>query len=330
LNLAVVLIISFIAVFLVIAAVALGAASIKDSPKAELKRRLRRMARNERDGGLSDDLRAEIIKETPPFERFLSRVILLRNLDKKLDHAGLKISVAKFLLIIVAAVLIGFIGGLYLALLWEMSAIWIVLLVILFTVAITSLPFLYLAILTSKRVEKFTELFPDALTMIARSLRAGHSFTSAIELVGTEVSEPVGSLFKTAYDQQLLGLRINEALNNMNERIESLDLRFFTTAVAINSEVGGNLAEILDKLAMTIRERLKIRRQVKVYTAQARMSGYILAALPIITFFLINILHPGYENTLLKEDQGKIMLIVAAVLQVVGFFVIRKIINIKI
>jgi len=330
LNLAVVLIISFIAVFLVIVAVTLGAATIKDSPKVELKRRLRRMARKERESGLSDDLRAEIIKETPPFERFISQIVFLRNLDKKLDHAGLKISVAMFLLIVVAAALFGFIAGLYLAILWKMSAIWIVLLALLFSVAITSLPFLYLAILKNKRVQKFTELFPDALTMIARSLRAGHSFTSAIELVGTEVSEPVGSLFKTAYDQQLLGLRINEALNNMTERIESLDLRFFTTAVAINSEVGGNLAEILDKLAATIRERIKIRRQVKVYTAQARMSGYILAALPIITFFLINLLHPGYENPLLKEDQGKIMLIVAAVLQVVGFFVIRKIINIKI
>jgi tight adherence protein B len=165
-------------------AVTLGAASIKDSPKAELKRRLRRMARNERDGGLSDDLRAEIIKETPPFERYITKIYFLRNIDKKLDHAGLKISVARFLIIVVAAVLFGFIAGLYLAIFWKMSALWIVLLALLFTAATTSLPFLYLAILKNKRLEKFTELFPDALTMISRSLRAGHSFTSAIELVG--------------------------------------------------------------------------------------------------------------------------------------------------
>jgi tight adherence protein B len=114
------------------------------------------------------------------------------------------------------------------------------------------IPFFYMEYKKRQREEKFTELFPDALTMISRSLRSGHSFTSAIELVGNEVSDPVGSLFKTAYDQQLLGLRINDTLNNLNNRIDCLDLRFFTTASDINREVGGNFAEILDKLADTM------------------------------------------------------------------------------
>jgi len=197
-------------------------------------------------------------------------------------------------------------------------------------IALLFVPFIYMEFKKRQREDKFTELFPDALTMISRSLRSGHSFTSAIELVGTEVSDPVGSLFKTAYDQQLLGLRINDALNNLNNRIDSLDLRFFTTAAEINREVGGNFAEILDKLADTIRERIKIRRQLRVHTAQGRMTGYILAVMPIVAFFLMNFMIPGYQKILLENDTGRTILIIAAIMQIIGFFVIRRIINIRI
>ncbi|MDD2320250.1 MAG: type II secretion system F family protein, partial [Geobacteraceae bacterium] len=113
-------------------------------------------------------------------------------------------------------------------------------------------------------------------------------------------------------------------------RIDSLDLRFFTTAVEINSEVGGNFAEILDKLADTIRERIKIRRQLRVHTAQARMTGYILAVMPIVVFFMMNIMIPGYQKTLLNNDTGRTILIIAAVMQFIGFLIIRRIINIRI
>ncbi len=326
----VVIAICFIAVLLIVVAVYMGTSAVKASPKAELRRRLRRMARADKGGGIPDDVRAEIVKETPKVEKFIGGIPFLSNLDKKLDQAGLKITVSKFLMIIAAVAVVGFLLGLLVAMRWE-TGIWLKLLVaVVVSVIATVCLFLYLEFLKRKRVERFTELFPDALTMIARSLRAGHSFTSAIELVGTEVSEPVGSLFKTAYDQQLLGLRINEALNNMNERMNSIDLRFFTMAVGINTEVGGNLAEILDKLAATIRERIRIKRQVRVFTAQARMSGYVLAVLPIVAFVLLNIIHPGYEEPMLKETFGIYILIFAGVMQFIGFLVIRKIINIRI
>jgi len=314
----------FIAAFLVILAVYLNIAAVKDSPKAELKRRLRQVAMGKGGAGVrvSDELRTEIIKETPPLERFLNRVPALRLLDVKIDKSGLSITLSTFLMIISGLALAGF------------------LITFLFTkslymsfpaaIALAIAPFFYLEFKKRQREEKFTELFPDALAMISRSLRSGHSFTSAIQLVGTEVSDPVGGLFKTAYDQQLLGLRINDTLNNLNNRIDSLDLRFFTTATAINSEVGGNFAEILDKLADTIRERIKIRRQLRVHTAQGRLTGYILAVMPVVVFFLMNILIPGYQDTLLKDDTGRIILIAAAVMQIIGFLVIRRIINIRI
>lgn len=182
----------------------------------------------------------------------------------------------------------------------------------------------------SHRRDRFTELLPDALNMIARSLRAGHSLSVAVQLVADEVPTPLGPLFRTAHEQQQLGLRMVDALDAMNERMDSIDLRFFTTMVTINAEIGGNLSELLDKLAATIRERLKIRRQVRVYTAQGRMSGYVLGALPLIAFVIFNSANPEYESTLLNEPPGMVILILAALLQLVGLAFIRKIINIRI
>jgi len=317
-----IVIITFLAVLCILVAIYLGVAAIKASPKAELKRRLQRMARDKSAQGIPEDLRSEIIREIPPMDQFLAKLPFTRDLDKKLDYAGLKITVSRFLILVASFA----VGGFVLILLLTKS----ILIGMLGALLLSFIPFSFLYFKIQQRLEKFTELFPDALTMVARSLRAGHSFTSAIQLVGQEIPDPVGELFKTAYEQQLLGLRITETLFNLNERIESLDLRFFTTAVAINTDVGGNLAEILDNLALTIRERLKIRRQVKVYTAQGRMSGYVLGALPIVTFIIFNILNPKYESVLLTEKMGRYVLALAAIMQLIGFLIIRRIIKIRI
>ncbi|WP_136525515.1 type II secretion system F family protein [Geomonas ferrireducens] len=317
-----IVIVTFLAVFCLCLTVYLGVAAVRTSPKYELKRRLQRLARDTDAQGIPEDLRAEIIRETPPLDRILASFPLTRDLDKKLDHAGLEITSSRFVMLTAGLILFGFVISLFM--------IKSILISLLIAVGFSLSPFIFLNFKITQRFEKFTELFPDALTMISRSLRAGHSFTSAIQLVGEEIQNPVGELFKTAYDQQLLGLRITESLNNMNERIESLDLRFFTTAIAINNDVGGNLSEILENLAKTIRERLKIRRQVRVYTAQGRMTGYVLGVLPVFTFFMFNILNPHYESVLYKETRGLYVLGLAVCLQVVGLFVIRKIIRIRI
>ena len=314
----------FIAAFMLFLAVYLNVVAVKDSPKAHLRRRLRRVAMTEGSdkSGMPQDVRADILKETPPLERFLTGISLFRRLDSRLDRSGLTLTLAAFLAIVIGLGL----GGFIICFIFTRN----IYLSIAAAVFMAVTPFFYLEYKKREREVKFTEMFPDALSMISRSLRSGHSFTSAIELVGTEVSDPVGKLFKTAYDQQLLGLRINDTLNNLNNRIDSLDLRFFTTAADINREVGGNFAEILDKLADTIRERIKIRRQLKVHTAQGRMTGYILAVMPIIVFFLMNFMIPGYQKNLLDNETGRTILIFAAVMQVIGFFVIRRIINIRI
>ncbi len=314
---------AFFAVFVVIMAIYFWAVAVKESPAAELKRRLRQMAKESKSETMSEELRSDLLKETPPLESFINRIPFMKNLDKFVDQCGYKIKPSVFLLIILAIEA----GSFVIAYVFRKSF----LLSSFVTIGVFIGICVFLAEVWRRRKEKFTEQLPDALTMIARSLRAGHSLTSAIELVGNETPEPLGGLFKTAYEQQKLGLWIPQALSGMLQRLDSLDLRFFITVVAIHAETGGNLSEILDKLAATIRERLVLRRQVRVFSAQGRFSGYVLVALPIVAFFLLQyFMMPGYEDVFLNETKGQYILAYIAVSQIIGFLVIRKIINIRI
>lgn len=317
-----VVILTFLAVFTVVTAVFLSLTAVRESPRTELKRRLRLMEKDKSMKPLPDDLRLEIIRETPLFERFLSHLPIIRNIENWLDHAGAKISAQKFCLLVAAAMLTGFVLTVILRRDYLLAS--------LVALTILLLPYPVLLSLKQRRYDMFTEQLPDVLTMIARSIRAGHALSGSLELVGNELADPAGGLFKTAFEQQKLGLPVVDTLLNMTERIDSLDLRFFVMVISINSEVGGNLAEILDKLAETIRERLKIRRQVKVYTAQGRLSGYLLAILPVVTFLFINFLLPGYEDVLTRQKPGQYILALAALMQFTGFLFIRKIIKIRI
>lgn len=313
-------VLTFIAVFLLIATVYLGMTITRDSPTATLKRRMRHMAASGNE--LSEDMRSEIAREVPPFEKMLAQIPVFRNLELALDYAGLSVTVTTYLfvnmaLFIVSVVLVYVIfQKLYLV---PVAAVLVIL-----------GSFQFLRFKRARRIAQFTEQLPDVLSMISRSLRSGHSMTSAVELVGQEMTNPAAELFKTAYDQQNLGLRITETLSNMVHRVDSLDLRFFVTSVQINSEVGGNLSEVLDNLASIIRERLKIRRQVSVYTAQGRMSGYVLASLPFAVFLILRVIMPEYVGLLTSTKLGITMLIVAVVMQFIGLLVIRKVIDIRI
>jgi tight adherence protein B len=192
------------------------------------------------------------------------------------------------------------------------------------------LPFGYLGYRRQQRQKKFGELLPDALLMIARSLRAGHSLSGAVELISQEMPEPVGSLFKIAFERQKLGMRIAEALGTLPAQIDSVDLQFFVTIIRINSETGGNLSEVLEKLAETIRARLQIRRQVQVYTAEGRMSGYVLVLLPVFVFIAFYLRNPSYMGVFFTEKSCQMSLIGAGLAQIAGFLMIRKIIDIRI
>jgi tight adherence protein B len=192
------------------------------------------------------------------------------------------------------------------------------------------LPFAFLKYRASKRLKRFEEQFPEALDLLSRAIRAGHAFQTAMGMVADEMADPVGPEFKKAFDQQNFGLPLKEALNQLAERVVLLDVRFFVTAVTIQRETGGNLAEILDNLAHVVRERFKILRQVRVHTAHGRFTGYVLLALPAFLAVALFRINPEFMGPMFREPLGKMMLLGGLVLQTVGFFWIRQVIKIEV
>jgi len=311
----------FVAALLFFIAMYLGYAAVRTSPAYELKKRMRTLALEARPD-LPGDLRIEILGEMGRIDKFLYKFKIARKLHSRLDQAGLKIDVKLFLLVLVVFAAAGFLLGAIL----RRGIIPPLILMAILSIA----PFIYLRIQSTKRMQRFTEQLVNALDMMSRSLKAGHSLVAAIQTVGNELPEPTRGLFRSVYEEQAYGLSIKDALAHMVDRMNTTDLRFFVTAVNIYREIGGNLSEILENLSKTIRERIKIRRQVKVYTAQARLSGYILAALPIFVALFFYFMAPDYIGELVEAKIGRFFIAAAVVAQIIGFFVIRKIINIKI
>jgi len=191
-------------------------------------------------------------------------------------------------------------------------------------------PTLWLMRKRSTRLKRFEEQFPEALDLLSRAIRAGHAFQTAMGMVADELPPPVGPEFRKGFDQQNFGLPLRDALNEMAERVDILDVRFFVNAVLIQRETGGNLAEILDNLAQVVRERFKIRRQVRVHTAHGRFTGYVLLALPAALGVALMFINPDLMRLLFQERMGRIMLSGAMVLQTIGFFWIRHVIKIEV
>jgi tight adherence protein B len=193
-----------------------------------------------------------------------------------------------------------------------------------------SVPFALLNVRRGRRMRKFEEEFPEALDLISRALKAGHAFATGLKMVADEMQEPVGPEFRKTFDEQNFGLPLKDALENLTQRVPILDVRFFATAVLIQRETGGNLSEILENLAHVVRERFKILRQVRVYTAHGRMTGYVLLALPAVLCVALYFINPDHMNLLFRDRMGQTMLIVAVVMQTFGYFWIRQVVKIEV
>jgi tight adherence protein B len=193
-----------------------------------------------------------------------------------------------------------------------------------------ALPFVFLNMKRTKRTRAFEEGFPEALDLIARALKAGHAFVTGLKMVADEMPEPIGPEFRKTFDEQNFGLPLKDALENLTMRVPGLDVRFFTTAVLIQRETGGNLSEILENLAHVVRERFKILRQVRVYTAHGRMTAYVLLALPAVLCIALAFINPDHMNLLFRERIGQMMLMGAVVMQAIGYFWIQQVIKIEV
>lgn len=266
-------------------------------------------------------LRTEILSGIPVFNRILLKLPGIGYLHMFIRQSAAEITVG-FLLTI------SFFSG------------WIVILVsllfkipmmvsILFALLGGSIPVIVIAIKRQKRFMKFEEQFPDAIELLSRAVRAGHAFTTGLSLIAKELPAPVSEEFERTYEQQNVGLPLRAAFENLMRRVPLTDVRIFVTALMIQRESGGNLAEILDNLANVIRGRFKLLRQIKTYTAQGRLSLYLLVSIPPLMGILIFIMDPEYIMRLFTDPLGVRFLVAGILLQVFGFFTIRKIIQPK-
>ena len=267
-------------------------------------------------------LRNEQLSDIPALDNLLRRSSRIAGMQKMLEQSGVSLRAGNFLgfsaLAGIAATLIAY------TLSKRMEVAWFALLVGFV------MPYAYVSFKRSKRFEKFEELFPEAIDTLARAVRAGHAFTTALEMITNEVAEPIAGEFRQLYEEQKFGMPVRDALMNLTERVPLVDVKFFVTAVMLQRETGGNLAEILDNLSYVIRERFKIQRQVRVYTAQGRLTMALLMGMPPIIVVVMMVLNPAFIHPLFADPIGHTLLVAGIALQTVGYFVIRKIIRIQV
>jgi tight adherence protein B len=293
----------------------------EDRAARDLRRRLHK-DRSER------PLTAQLIKKAQPLSALKALdALLLRSgyltqpIQRLIAIAGLPLTVGMVLL---ACALSGMLTFLLLGL--SISYSWFT---VIPALLMAPVPYMLLGVAAKRRTRRLEEQFPQAVDLIAVSLRAGHAFPTSLLMVAEEVADPLGGEFRLLYDQQNYGKPLPDVLKEFTERIPLLDARIFATAVLTQREAGGNLAEVLDKLSALIRERFKINRQVRVVSAHGRITGWVLAALPPVVAGSLFFLAPDHIKTLVTDPFGVQLTVAAIVLQIVGTVAIRRIVNIE-
>jgi len=292
-------------------------------PEDRMRRRLFDLSRSE--APFSPEiplvLRADQLSRIPALNRVMKRLHIARDLQHMIEQADVSITAGSLLLFMLIFGEVALILSLRLERPLISATSFLV---------CASLPLLHVLQRRKKRMKRFSEQFPDAIDMMTSALRAGHALGRAMQLVALETPEPIRTEFRKTFEEQNLGLPIKEALLNLAKRVDNVDLKLFVTAILIQRESGGNLTEILTKISQTIRARFVLLGQIQVYTAQGRFTSWILGLLPAAIGFIIYLISPEYIMFHFQDPVGRIILGVAVILQTLGFFVIRKIVRMKV
>ena len=295
-----------------------------DKRRALLKERLAEAIRSSAHSGDADVqlAREELLSEIPWLNRSLVKIEITSRIKRWIDQADLNITVMRLVLFSATAGVLAFLA-------MSMISQSYLLRIVVGAIA-ASLPFLHVMAKRKKRMNRFLQLLPDALDLMSRGLSAGHAFTESLHMVATEMPEPIAGEFRKTYEEQNLGLSLKLALENLVHRMPLLDLRMCITAILIQRETGGNLSELLEKVAYTIRERFRILEDLKTLTLSSRWSAVLLCALPVLLALYMTVMNPDYMGVLWRDPRGHKLLAVASVMQVMGILMVQKIMKIKI
>jgi tight adherence protein B len=272
------------------------------------------------------NLLKEIETEKPSgLKRLLSGMQFSRHAAEQIQQAGLTWSASRLMIIMALMMIPGFGLGLMVPFLFNAPTTAVAL-----ALVFGSTPYMVVRTKRTKRLKTLEEQFPESLDFLARSMRAGHAFSISLEMLGEEMADPLGQEFRALFNEQNLGAPIDIALRNFSTRVPLLDVRFFTSSVLLQKQTGGNLSEILSRLAYVIRERFRLKGQVQAASAHGRLTATILTLMPIVTMLALLFVAPGYLQGMAEDSDGKYLIGGAIVAQVLGNFFIKKIINIKV
>lgn len=317
---------TIVSIFFIVLLVAFAVLALVTEPSRTDKQIDSRLAALDRNASSSGSEESGIVKHItfstiPAFDRFLRQNRAAIHVHMLIEQCDLKWTVGRVIFITLLFVGLGAaLGNWWIAagpLGWLPGLL------------LGVLPYLYLVQKRARRLRRFTEQLPEAIDLMSRGLRAGQALPATVESVANEADEPLRSAFRRAADEQSFGLPFREAMLNIGRRVPVADLQFLITAILVQKETGGNLAQILDKASQVIRERVRVAGQVRIRSAQGRLTGWILVGLPFVLFIGMNFLHPGYGKVLFEDPLGRKMVTYSAAMMVIGILLVRKIVNVR-
>lgn len=316
---------SFVAVLLVVEGVYFLYRGLREEGTIKMSRRIKAISA----GGIHgkealDIIRRRVFSEIPTLNRILISIPRLHALDRVLEQSGVGINVSRFLgmQLLLSAVMVG--------LLLLVSPLHIAIIMLIGVPIGFIIPSLILVRKRDKRHLKFTAQLPDALDFIARSLRAGNPFSASMKAVAAEVPAPTGEEFGITFDEINYGVEVEDALQNLASRSGSEEIGFFITAVLIQRQTGGNLADVLNRISKVMRDRASTYREIRILSAEMRLSAYVLIALPFFVAAILSIVNPGYLTILFVSKIGQVLIVIQLFLMLLGYLVIRKMINFRV
>ncbi len=296
--------------------------TIRNPDRTKIRKKLKKLSISSQETEASDLLRKRTLSEVPLLNRILLRITMIERLDRLRSLANAQLPTGFFILLALLFAGVSF-------LVFYLMKIYLILNVFL-GICIGTFPFLYLYIKKNKRMRKFQTQLPEALDLMARSLRAGHAFSTGMKLAAEEFEDPLGPEFSLTLDEINFGLGVPEALTNFVNRVECQDLNFFVVAVILQRETGGNLAEIMESIAHLIRERFKLFGKIRTLAAEGKLSMWVLLALPFFIIGALFVVNPEYIKILFIEPVGRIMCGIALFMMFIGYLVMRRMVNIEV